>query len=113
METRAIDMLFLELSQFTQATTAREFELKYEVSRLANEVAEFRAAFNKETFRHAETGRELARIRKSLSEFRECHKTFDGGYKTAEEREVFHHGMETMCNVADAVIGKRAETEGK
>jgi hypothetical protein len=58
-ETRTIDMLFLELSQFTNATTAKELALKSELSVVNDELSKFRAAFNKHTFEHAETARRL------------------------------------------------------
>ena len=40
--TETIDRLFLELSQFTQATTAKELLLQAEISRSADELARLR-----------------------------------------------------------------------
>ena len=36
----------------------------------------------------------------------DCHRTFDGGYKDAREREIFHHGMTTVCKIVEAAIAK-------
>ena len=42
METSIIDQLFLELSQFTQATTARELALQRRIDALAADLEETR-----------------------------------------------------------------------
>ena len=43
METEIIDKLFLELSQFSHATTAREMHLSRELSKAQTELAKLRA----------------------------------------------------------------------
>lgn len=44
--TETIDRLFLELSQFTQATTAKELLFQAELSRSADELARLREGIN-------------------------------------------------------------------
>lgn len=48
---------------------------------------------------------EIERVRDSFRDLSdECHRGFDGGYKTIEERDIFHHGMETVCNIVKATM---------
>jgi soluble cytochrome b562 len=56
-----------------------------------------------------ETLAKLAALEVALRSLRpECLASYAGGYQTEAERDVFRHGMETVCNVVDAAL-KRSE----
>jgi hypothetical protein len=64
MTTETIDKLFLEISQFTQAKTARELELLAQRDQLAAELAKVREALKKiatGAYGHLEMPSDIAR----------------------------------------------------
>ncbi len=72
--TETIDRLFLELSQFTQATTAKELLLQAEISRSADELARLRAGIEAALVEITETAKGSITLGQ--------HTAMDSGYKT-------------------------------
>lgn len=44
---------------------------------------------------------------------RDCKDTFGGGYRTAEERRIFHHGIQTAFNLIEAEFPSLADVKLK
>lgn len=55
----------------------------------------------------------LTTLERALRALRsDCLATYGGGYRTEADRDVFRHGMETVCNAVDAALRGAGQEKG-
>lgn len=78
--------------------TANRFMQKYAAELPRLEATQMLVAMMRDVWNAAiEAAAEVA----SVSMRKECHDTYNGGYRETAELTAFHHGMDTVCNVIE------------